>query len=84
MQAEVFLLLCATASIPSVSTLHLQQLQTNPVLGGYTSVRDHRNATLIDWGQGGRMKNKNAIIRNYVIGPSLKTYISSIIDKDCV
>lgn len=28
-------------------------------------------------------KNKNAFIHSYIIGPSLKTYINSIIDKDC-
>lgn len=28
-------------------------------------------------------KNKNVFVHNYVIGPSLITYINSIIDKDC-
>lgn len=31
----------------------------------------------------GVKKNKNVFIHNCVIGPSLKTYINSIVDKDC-
>lgn len=44
----------------------------------YISVRKHKDVTGIDWG-----RDKNAIIHNYVIELSLKTYINSIIDEDC-